>query len=153
MSQLTEDLDRLIQKAALDGALTQKAVDMFHTVLKENEDIRKDLEKQNKDLGRMQKERDELNTSFNQTSTQLSDYQTRERELVERETKITRLEIERNCADLRVKDHVHMVELIFRNLEVRRNVFPVSPSTHVTESGMHGMGGMIEEREQTEKTE
>ena len=36
MSELTIELDKLIQKAALDGALTQKAVDMFHSVLGEN---------------------------------------------------------------------------------------------------------------------
>ena len=48
MSDLTIELDKLIQQAALDGALTQKAVDMFHTVLKENEELRESLEK--KDL-------------------------------------------------------------------------------------------------------
>ena len=153
MSKLTEDLDKLIRQAALDGSLTKDAVDMFHGVLKENDDIKKDLEKQNKDLSNMQKERDALSASFAQISTKLSDYQTRERELEEREQENLKLQLEAKHQGERVEDHKEMVKLVFRNLEVRRSVFPVQPSQNINDQGITAPGGYIEEREQTEKTE
>ncbi len=153
MTELTDKLEKVIQQAAIDGALTKEAVGMFHGVLEDNEELRESLEKKD----RLERERvttlETANSNLAQATTKLSDYQTRERELEERETKITRLEIERKCADLRVEDHKEMVKLIFRNLEVRRNVFPVSPSQHINEQGISGPGGFVEEREQTEKTE
>ncbi len=153
MTELTEKLEKVIQQAALDGALTEDAVAQFHSLVKERNAL-KDANVEWEETDKKSKKAHEaLNTSLSQVNTQLSDYQTRERELVERETKVTRLEIERECADIRVKDHINMVELVFRNLEVRRNVFPVSPAAHISESGIHGMGGMIEEKSQVEKTE
>jgi hypothetical protein len=44
MSDLTDNLELLIQKAALDGALTQDAVAQFHTLVKERDAIRTDLD-------------------------------------------------------------------------------------------------------------
>lgn len=153
MTELTDTLEKVIQQAALDGALTTDAVAQFHSLVKERDALKEANEEWEESDKKSKKSHEALNTSLSQVNTQLSDYQTRERELEERETKMTRLEITKECADKRVEDHVKMVELVFRNLEVRRNVFPVSPSTPVTESGMHGMSGMVEERVQTEKTE
>ncbi len=153
MSELTDTLEKVIQQAALDGALTKDAVSQFHSLVVERNAL-KDANVEWEETDKKSKqEHVTLNASFSQVSSQLSDYQTRERELVERETKVTRLEIEKECSDKRVEDHVKMVELVFRNLEVRRNVFPVQPSTHINDQGMHGSGGMVEERLQTEKTE
>jgi len=153
MSDLTDTLEKVIQQAALDGALTADAVSQFHTLVKERDALKEaNIEWEESDK-KSKKAHEALNTSLSQVSTQLGDYQTRERELEERETKVTRLEIEKECSDKRVEDHVKMVELVFRNLEVRRNVFPVQPSTHINDQGMHGSGGMVEERLQTEKTE
>lgn len=153
MTELTEKLEKVIQQAALDGALTEDAVAQFHSLVKERNAL-KDANVEWEETDKKSKlECEQLSRDIAKMTGKLGDYQTRERELVERETKVTRLEIEKECSDKRVEDHVKMVELIFRNLEVRRNVFPVSPSTHISESGIHGMGGMIEEKSQVEKTE
>lgn len=153
MTELTEKLEKVIQQAALDGALTADAVAQFHSLVKER-DALKDAnveweeadEKHKKEVRKLVSEL-EISKSLNKVAMEA------EMLMIEREQKMTRLEIEKECSDKRVEDHVKMVELVFRNLEVRRNVFPVSPSTQITESGMHGMGGMIEERSQVEKTE
>jgi len=153
MTELTDTLEKVIQQAALDGALTTDAVAQFHSLVVERNALKDANEEWEETDEKHKKEHAKLNAELEGTITKLHDYVTRERELVERETKVTRLEIEKECSDKRVEDHVKMVELIFRNLEVRRNVFPVSPSTHISESGIHGMGGMIEEKSQVEKTE
>lgn len=133
MSQLTEDLDRLIQKAALDGALTQKAVDMFHTVLGENKEITDKCVKLEQTQNRMEKEKKELDALLAQTSLKLGDYQTRERELVERETKITVLEMQAKYELARVEDHKEMFKVVFRNSVLRKEVMtPASSHTEPT---------------------
>jgi len=148
-----KEIEVAIQKAAIDGALSEAAVEQFHSVIQKCDDLTDKcvkLERTNEDL---KKSRDELNTSFNQTSSTLSDYQTRERELVERETKNLELKLKAEHESKRVEDHKDMVKLVFRNLEVRRNVFPVSPAQHINDQGITAPGGYVEEKEQTEKTE
>ncbi len=153
MTELTEKLEKVIQQAALDGALTEDAVAQFHSLVKERnalKDANVEWEETDK---KHKKESQKLSERCDNMQQQILLHVERESELEEREKKMTRLEIERECADIRVKDHINMVELVFRNLEVRRNVFPVSPAAHISESGIHGMGGMIEEKSQVEKTE
>jgi len=153
MSQLTEDLDRLIQKAALDGALTQKAVDMFHSVMGENEDFKTQLET---DVDKIKADAlmiDSLKTDLriaqglNKVAAEM------EASLINREQKMTVLEMQAKYELTRVEDHKEMVKLIFRNLELRRSVFPLQPSQNINDQGITAPGGYIEEREQTEKTE
>lgn len=153
MSDLTDTLEKVIQQAALDGALTADAVSQFHSLVVErnalkdaNEEWEETDEKHKKDLEKITTQRDNM-------QQQILLHVERESELEERETQVTRLEIEKECAEIRVEDHVKMFELVFRNLEVRRNVFPVQPATHINDQGIHGSGGMVEERAQTEKTE
>jgi hypothetical protein len=133
MSQLTEDLDRLIQKAALDGALTQKAVDMFHSVLKENEELRDKCVKLEQTQMRMEEAKKALDSSFAQTSLELGEYHLREQELKDREKKITVLEMQAKYELARVEDHKEMFKVVFRNSVLRKEVMtPASSHTEAT---------------------
>jgi hypothetical protein len=133
MSQLTEDLDKLIQKAALDGALTQKAVDMFHSVLKENEELRDKCVKLEQTQMRMEEAKKALDSSFAQTSLELGEYHLREQELKDREKKITVLEMQAKYELARVEDHKEMFKVVFRNSVLRKEVMtPASSHTEAT---------------------
>lgn len=133
MTELTDKLETVIQQAALDGALTKDAVAQFHSLVVERnalKDANVEWEETDK---KSKKEHATLSTSFSQVSTQLSDYQTRERELQEREQKITTLELTATHMGERVKDHQKMVELIFRNSILRKEVMtPAESHTEAT---------------------
>ena len=122
MSELTIELDKLIQKAALDGALTQKAVDMFHTMLKENEELRESLEERD----RFERER---NITMGKLETDLRIAQglnkvaaEMEASLINREQKITVLEMQAKYELTRVEDHKEMFTTVFRNSVLRKEV-------------------------------
>lgn len=133
MSQLTEDLDRLIQKAALDGVLTQKAVDMFHSVLKENDDFKTQLET---DVDKIKADAlmiDSLKTDLrishglNKVAAEM------EASLINREQKITVLEMQAKYELARVEDHKEMFKVVFRNSVLRKEVMtPASSHTEAT---------------------
>lgn len=135
MTELTIELDRLIQKAALDGALTKDAVQMFGEVLQENEDIKHDLEKQNKDLTKMQKDRDELTTKLNIANTLVKVAAEAEMAMMTREKEMTKLELLAEYSAIRVTDHKEMVKLVFRNPVTLAQVVTPGHAGHVDQYG------------------
>ncbi len=135
MSELTTELDRLIQKAALDGALTQKAVDMFHSVLKENEDLRDKCVKLEQTQKRMEGENKELTTQRNNMQQQILLNAEREGALEERETKITVLEMQAKYELVRVEDHKEMFTTVFRNSVLRKEVMTPLPGLKADQYG------------------
>ena len=129
MSELTEQLDKIIQQAALDGALTQKAVDQFHSILNENKDLVHDIEKQNKDLGEAQKRISKLEIDLGMAQTLNKVAAEAEIEMIEREKKMTSLELTAEHEQRRVKDHINMFTIVFRNSVLRKEVMtPTHPS-------------------------
>lgn len=135
MSELTTELDRLIQKAALDGALTQKAVDMFHSVLKENEDLRDKCVKLEQTQTRMEKEKKELNIDLSMAQGLNKIAAEREVSLIEREQKITVLEMQAKYELVRVEDHKEMFTTVFRNSVLRKEVMTPLPGLKADQYG------------------
>ena len=128
MTDLTNELEVIIQKAALDGALTQDAVAQFHALVTERDALKKD----NCRLDDLNTELNEKVNHFSQrvtaAETCAQEWAGREQDLMDREGTCTKLEVEKECAELRVKDHQKMVELIFRNSVIRKSVMtPVTP--------------------------
>lgn len=146
MDKYLKEIEVAIQKAAIDGALSEAAVEQFHSVIQQCADLTDKCVSLEKTQDRMEKEKKELDSLFAQTSSTLSDYQTRERELVEREKQITELEMSAKHEHQRVMDHKEMFKTVFRNSVLRRGV--VTP-IHVSESGMHGSTDLntVEEEE------
>jgi len=135
MSELTIELDKLIQKAALDGALTQKAVDMFHSVLKENEELSKQLET---DVDKIKADAlmiDSLKTDLriaqglNKVAAEM------EASLINREQKITVLEMQAKYELVRVEDHKEMFTTVFRNSVLRKEVMTPLPGLKADQYG------------------
>jgi hypothetical protein len=139
MSDLGKDLEKLILRAGIDGALTEDAVAQFHALVKQ----RDALDADNKRLDDANTELAERITSvtemYNDRQNQLQGWATREQEIKDREEKCTRLEVEKECADKRVTDHQEMVRLIFRNPVTHRQIptagFPGTIDQYGTQQG------------------
>lgn len=122
MSDLTDNLETLIQKAAIDGALTADAVAQFHSLVKERDALKTD----NRRLDDLNTELEEKVNHFNQrvtaAETCAQEWAGREQDLMDREGKCTELEIRKECAETRVDDHKNMIGLIFRNAVLKKGV-------------------------------
>jgi hypothetical protein len=133
MSDLTDTLEKVIQQAALDGALTADAVSQFHSLVVERNALKDANEEWEETDKKSKQECEELSRNLAKTTGKLGDYQTRERELQEREREADKLQVEKECADLRVLDHKEMFSLVFRNSIIRKEVMtPASQHTEAT---------------------
>lgn len=122
MSELTEQLDKIIQQAALDGALTQKAVDQFHSIFTQNTALEVKvaaLEETLEDRGKVIKNLETRNTELSALQGGMAQ---RENEVAERETKCTELELRAEYQLVRVNDHKEMFTTVFRNSVLRKEV-------------------------------
>ena len=122
MSELTEQLDKIIQQAALDGALTTKAVDQFHSLVQQCDEQAEELRSLNRTNTKLIDERDKLKIDLGLSKTLVELAAKAEVEMIEREKNMTKLELTAAHQEQRVNDHKKMVELIFRNSVLRREV-------------------------------
>ncbi len=122
MTDLTDSLEVLIQKAALDGALTADAVAQFHSLVTERDALKTDLEDLTKVHANVVVNRDALNEKMQAAVKCAEEWAGREQDLMDRENKCTELEIRKECADLRVLDHKEMFTTVFRNSVLRKEV-------------------------------
>ena len=122
MSELTDNLDKLIQKAALDGALTADAVAQFHALVEANESQTKQLGSLRDDLGKKTKECDTLRQERDSARDIRGTFKARIESLDEREKEMTKLEMTAAHQAERVKDHKEMFTTVFRNSVLRKEV-------------------------------
>lgn len=135
MNKLTEQLDTMIQKAALDGALTQDAVKQFHELVEANDSQKKQLSSLRDDLGLANKDRDRLKTELGIANTLVKVAAEAELKMIEREKEMTKLELLAEYSAIRVTDHKEMVKLIFRNPVTLAQVVTPGHAGHVDQYG------------------
>lgn len=129
MSELTQELDKLIQKAALDGALTKDAVEMFHSIVTENGELRALRSSNAEQITKLKKELDEKNSRLNVLKNECETWAGKEQDLLDRESQAEVLEMTVKYEQKRVDDHKSMVGLIFRNAVIKKGVMtPLAPS-------------------------
>ena len=144
MTDLTDQLDKLIQKAALDGALTSEAVAQFHSLVKQCESQAEELRSLNKLNNDLKDKRDKLTTDL-QMAKKLNEIAvTAELEMIEREKKMTTLELTAEHEQRRVKDHKEMFTTVFRNSVLRKEVLTPVEATRM-DQGMSGQPGYVEQ--------
>jgi hypothetical protein len=134
MDKYIEEIQNAIEKAAIDGTLTRDAIGQFNQLIEHNEALQSQAIDFDKKFRRQDTEKKELDAAFAQSSSKLSDFQTRERELVEREQKITVLEMQAKYELTRVEDHKEMFGVVFRNSLIRKEVMTPA-SSHIETSG------------------
>ena len=122
MSELTDQLDTIIQKAALDGALTKEAVAQFHALVKEREALKEaNIEweatdkTQRADLATLEKRVVVL-------KEECATWASKEKDLLEREGNALMLELRAEYNKQRVEDHQEMFRIVFRNAIIRKEV-------------------------------
>jgi hypothetical protein len=140
MSELTEQLDKIIQQAALDGALTQKAVDQFHSVLTQNTALETKVASLEIVVEERAKRISGLEIDIGLAKTLVEVAGKAEIEMMEREKKMTELELRAEYQLVRVNDHKEMFTTVFRNSVLRKEVMtPVTPAP--MDQGMRGTDG------------
>jgi len=122
MSELTDNLETLIQKAALDGALTQDAVAQFHALVEQQKASKIALDDYHKLTDQHNATIEALTKRCDAAETCAQDWAGREQDLMDREEKCLRLEMEAEYQGKRVSDHQEMVRLIFRNSVLKQGV-------------------------------
>ena len=140
MSELTEQLDKIIQQAALDGALTQKAVDQFHSIITQNAALETKVASLEVVVEERRKKISGLEIDVALSKTMVEVAAKAEIEMIEREKFITKLELTATHEAQRVKDHINMFTLVFRNSVLRKEVMTaIAPAP--MDQGMTGQQG------------
>lgn len=129
MSELTEQLDKMIQQAALDGALTTKAVDQFHSLVHQCDEQAEELRSLTKVKTELIDQRDQLKIDLGLSKTLVELAAKAEVEMIEREKNITTLELTAQHHEQRVVDHQFMFTTVFRNSVLRKEVMTPTNST------------------------
>ena len=122
MTELTDNLERIIQKAGIDGALTEDAVAQFHALVEQQKASKIALDDYFKLTAQHDATIADLTTRLVAAETCAQEWAGREQDLMDREGQCTELEIRKECADKRVEDHQSMVGLIFRNAVIKKGV-------------------------------
>lgn len=122
MDKYIQEIQNAIEKAAIDGALTQDAVAQFHGLIGECDELREKNESQQKqlssvrdDLGKATRELD-MARGLNKIAAEM------EANIINREQKMTELELTAKHEAKRVEDHQNMFGLVFRNAVIRNTV-------------------------------
>ncbi len=127
MSAHLDDISKIIQKAALDGALTEGAVKQFNEMIEANESQRKQLSSLRDDLAKATKSVDTLRKERDAAVAIRGTFKERIESLDVREKEMTKLEMTAANASARLQDHKEMMALIFKPGEVRREAWKSIP--------------------------
>ena len=138
--QVLDNIERALQQAAIDGALSKEAVAVFHATVKENESLKADRDNLTSRMNKTEAELLEVVSQRDRWKEVTEKWEQREKELLERETEITKLELRAHYHQKRVEDHQKMVALIFRNPVTRSQVMTPGHPGWVDAGGMTQYG-------------
>lgn len=127
MTDLTQQLDKLIQQAALDGALTKDAVELFHDLVQENEQLVDDNKRLKSNLEEVVKTKDILRSERDQARQDRDMLAKFHKDVEDREKKMTQIEVSLEYEQKRVVDHKHMMETVFKPGQMRRDTYKNIP--------------------------
>jgi hypothetical protein len=150
--QYLQDIERVVQQAGIDGTLTKTAIDQYHAIIEANAKLVKENDAQAKLIFDKNEKLSKLEVDLGIANGLVGVAAASEVAMIERESKMTTLELTAKHEAVRVADHKDMFDKVFRNIETRRNVFTPQPaSAGVDQYGTALPTGYVEEHEQTEK--
>lgn len=151
---LQDELLKLIQKASIEGTLTPAAVDYTKKLIEENASLTAKLDQHAQRISELTKQHGALADENRALTAAAADVAKREQAVATREKEITKLEMTAANEAKRVEDHKAMFSLVFRNLEMRRNVFTAVPATPASSGAYQtGSSAYVHEGPQTERSE
>lgn len=127
MSDRMKEIEKVIQKAALDGALTEDAITLFHGTIQSEKEMAESLKESEHNLEMSVKARDALRQERDDARSVRDVLLSEQKSVEEREKAITVLEMTASNATQRVEDHKNMMTLIFKPGEIRRNAWSSVP--------------------------
>ena len=122
-----EQIEKVIQQASLDGALTESAIQQYHEIIDENASLKESILESEHNLEQSVKTRDALRQERDDARTVRDELLKDRDDVVEREKAITTLELQASGSLQRVADHKEMMTLIFKPGEIRRNAWGSVP--------------------------
>ena len=150
---LQEDLLKIVQKAALDGTLTSTAVEYTKKLIDENQALQKQHEFDTNLIASLKKDVAAYSAGKLDVDAKLTAVIAREGAVTIREKEMTKLELQAANEKQRVEDHREMFRLVFRNLDVRRNVFVPVEAPRPTPTNSYPPSGIVTEHQQMERSE
>jgi hypothetical protein len=153
MDKYLQEIEKTVQQAAINGTLTKEAVDMFHGILEENAELTEKNESQRKQLSSVRDDLGNANRDLGIANGLVQVAAEAEMAMAEREQKMTVLEMQAKYELARVEDHKEMFKVVFRNLEMRRNVFVAPVPGSPDQYGNRGADSYPTEHQQKESQE
>ena len=129
MPDLAKDLEKIILKAGIDGALTEDAVAQFHSLVKERDALQIELKQSIDARDALRTERDQARELRDAYRIDLDAWATREADLKDREGECTRNELLAEYNQLRVNDHKEMFATVFKGMHMRKQVVTPGQAT------------------------
>lgn len=133
--KLLEALNNLIQQKTL----SLEAFELVQDLKKKYEDLSKRFDYTQKDLERFRRENEALSMHNSTLAKKLAEAESRESSIIEREKKVTRLEIEKECADKMVKHTTETFKTVFENATLKNTIMRGIPVVMPGFSGGNGM--------------
>lgn len=113
------DLEKAIKKAAIDGTLTEEAIEHFKTLTEEHGNYKRKAEHWEKEAQSLRRENDGLRSEARRANEEVEKWKKREGELKDRESAMLRLELGCQSAGDRLMDMKEVMRLVFGNRVVR----------------------------------
>lgn len=147
---MIEELEKIIKKAAIDGTLTESAVKEFDAILKENQELKSHAEVSRQEVAEYVEKLKKANSEKDLLRSRSEGVKERETRIAEREKNMVKLELEAEHQAQRVEDHIRIFSQVFRNTETRRTIFTPVPAAQISDTGVVGPSGFVQQNVQTE---
>jgi hypothetical protein len=122
MDKYILEIQNAIEKAAIDGTLTKDAIGQFNSLIEHNEALQSQALDFDKKFYRQDGEIKELTTNLSIAQGLNKVAAEMEAAIINREQKMTELELTAKHEAKRVEDHQNMFGLVFRNAVIRSSV-------------------------------
>lgn len=151
---MIDELERIIKKAAIDGTLNESAAKQMQDTIEENRTLKAKLEIMESEATALRDRKSEQERELKKLNGEANAVADREETVAKREEKMTELELRAEHQSERVRDHQSMFERVFRNTEIRRNVFTPVPGLPASDLPYQPYSTpYAQENEQTERSE
>ena len=150
-NELTRELSKAIQKAAIDGTLSESAARQFEDTLVENRTLTEQLAKSEDQRDKGEKELRERVLRCDKAETCLQEWMGREQDLLSRESQAEVLSMSVEYEKKRVEDHKTMVGLVFRNTLLKKQVMSRNDSHTEATGACHNSYETKENLEESEE--
>ena len=130
MTEIVKEIQKLVDQMKINETFNAEAADHFNRAVERVEKLEEQLIAKDKEVEKLKKELQYRDSDLRNTrerrdvaEKKLNEYKRREKEIERQELYIDMKNLEVQCANQRTEDHKEMMRTVFKNVEVRRNIF------------------------------